>query len=368
MIGPWPRFRATLRDLEVSLRRSFLLVSLFGCVGAAFAACGTDGVDIPPAPSTAVDGSSTADGPDADDGATSQDAGPVDAAPADTGKPCPAPADPARASLCITLAPENIKFEAEPGLDGRGYMSVSLYATAFPEADGNNATPLATLTYDADPDGGTAVDLRAPPEIRFDSLDRVRVFARVVFLDGKVEGQPQAGWWLGGIDVSKGLKKDMPLAAIDLVKGAGTRRTIPMTALRRLAITVGRTVAPIGNAQGPLAITALKTDTIIGITDFFGTANKPCANLQSAGSTVLATGFVIGPGPYYLVPELDDFGGSTGLSAGSLTALDLTGGSPKIPATSKLTYANDAYIATHTLSLTTAIPRANGPADTTTCP
>ena len=95
-----------------------------------------------------------------------------------------------------------------------------------------------------------------------------------------------------------------------------------------------------------------------------------CANLKNAGSTVVAQGYVVGPGPYFLLPLLDDFGAgaAAGLPPGALTALDLTGATPTIPASSKTSYALDAYVVSQTLSLTTAIPRPTGPADTLTCP
>jgi hypothetical protein len=193
----------------------------------------------------------------------------------------------------------------------------------------------------------------------------------VFFVDGKQQGGVQAGWWLGGMDLSKGLKKDIPLNAIDLAKGKGTRHTIPMIAVRRLTVTVTRTVAPIGNAQGPLSITAFGSDIPGANPDIYGTGSLPCGNVAAPGASAVVTAYVIGPGPYWLLPLLDDFGvgpGGSGLPAGALTSIDFTGATPKLPAASKTSYPMDAYTATQTISLTSAIPRPTGPADAVACP
>jgi hypothetical protein len=142
-----------------------------------------------------------------------------------------------------------------------------------------------------------------------------------------------------------------------------------MTALRRLAVTVSRSVAPLGNAQGPLSVAALANANVAAGTDVFGVAQLPCANLKPDGVTVRADGFVIGKGPIHLLTVLDDFGdGTPGIPNGALTAIDQDAGTPKVPAAGKVTYAADAYSVFHTMALTTVIPRAGGGGDLVSCP
>lgn len=350
--------------------RFALLVLVAGAV-AGFAACGTDEVSIPPGGSPGADASPAegGGGGGGDDAASGSDAGP-DAVVVDSGKPCPPPTDPTKAALCIDLIPEPMKFEAAADFDGRGALFAGAYDTAQPDNDAGGVAPIASVSIpaaDAGP-GGAEADLRSLPEIRFDGLDRNKVFVRVGFVDGAIRSQPEAGWWFGGLDLSKGVKANLPIQGIDVKKGEGTRVAMPLTALRRLVVTVTRTVTPIGNAQGPLSVAVVDKDTVGASADAFGLATSDCANLAASGASVKVPGFVVGKGPYFLLPVLDDYGVGTPLPAGALTSLDTSGATPKIPAANKVTFAADAYGVTHTVSLTTAVPRVGGPPDGLTCP
>ncbi len=338
-----------------------------GAVGV-FAACGTDEVVIPPG-AIAADGSPppTSDsGGGGGDGSSATDGG-DGAVVVDSGKPCPPPTDPTKAALCIDLVPEKMQFEAAPDLDGRGYLAAYAYDSATPDNDAGGSTPLGGVTIPAS-EGGAEADLRTPPELRFDGLDKNRVFVRVGFVDGRIQREPEAGWWFGGIDLSKGLRDNIPIQGIDVKKGEGTRVSMPLTALRRLQVTVSRAVAPIGNAQGPLSVAALSQQNVGPGNDVFGLASAECGNLAAPGSLAKTNGFVVGKGAYFLLPILDDFGAGGFVPPGALTSLDQSGATPKIPAANKLTYASDAYVVTAAVSLTTAVPRVGGPPDGVTCP
>ncbi|MBL8606126.1 MAG: hypothetical protein JNL38_02350 [Myxococcales bacterium] len=338
-----------------------------GAVGL-FAACGTDEVVIPPA-AIAVDGSPppTSDSGGGGDASVGGDGGGDGAVVVDSGKPCPPPTDPTKAALCIDLIPEKIQFEAAPDLDGRGYLAAYAYDSPQPDNDAGGATPLGAVTIPAS-EGGAEADLRAPPELRFDGLDKNRVFVRVAFVDGRIQREPEAGWWFGGVDLSKGLRENIPIQGIDVKKGEGTRVAMTLTALRRLQVTVARSVLPVGNGQGPLAVTALSQQNIAAGNDVFGVSSTECANLSAPGTSAKTTGFVVGKGAYFLLPVLDDFGAGGFIPQGSLTALDQSGATPKIPAANKVTYASDAYVVTAGVTLTTSVPRVGGPPDGVTCP
>lgn len=352
------------------LRLALVVVLVTGAAGV-FAACGEDDVSIPPGASGAPDGAPSGEGGGGggDDAAIGADGG--SDVVVDSGKPCAPPTDPTKAALCIDLIPETMKFEAASDFDGRGVLFVGAYGTAQPDNDAGGVAPLSSVSIpsaDGGVDGGAEADLRSLPEIRFDALDRDKVFVRAGFVDGAVRAQPEAGWWFGGVDLSKGVKANLPIQGIDVKRGAGTRVAMPLTALRRLVVTVTRVVAPVGNAQGPLSIAVVDKDTVGASADLFGAATSDCANLSAPGASVKVPGFVVGKGPYFLLPVLDDYGVGTPLPAGGLTSLDTSGATPKVPAANKVTFAADAYGVAHSVSLTTAVPRAAGPPDALTCP
>jgi hypothetical protein len=306
---------------------------------------------------------------------------PVDAAapmdtssPVDAGPPCAPPVDPTKAALCITFTHEALSFVAsDPSLDGRGLLAVDVHDTANPDSPEGGSLPALTGAVFPPADGGDGgeLDLSAPlPTVRFDGLPATVVYPRGIFLDSRSTQKVGAGWWLGGYDLTGGLRTPALLQPVTLRAGVASTVTINLTALRALAVTLTRSATPVGNAQGPATVIVTPGPTPTDASAFFGIAQAPCANLAAADAAVAANGFVFGPGPYYSVGVLDDFGAdaSPGLGPGALTSLSYVDGSLTSPPSAQLQYAAGAYVVQQTLDLDLVIPLADAGVDPVSCP
>jgi len=292
---------------------------------------------------------------------------------------CAPPSDPSQAALCVSLTPETIHFLADPDFDGKGLLVVQVFSRAHPDDDAGDASvagPLLFPALDAGGADGGLVDLSRPlPQIRFDGLAAATVFVRAIFVDNPstvASGQIQAGWWIGGLDLARGLDK-APLKPVALAAGQGTLDSVGLVALRDLVTSVSLApgVVPTGNAQGPVTVAVVETPGDGG-TSLFGAGSLPCGNVSpgadsgSNGATV--PGFVIGPGPYQLVASLDEYGTGALFPPGGLVSFTVNdAGALVAPATDTLVYAAQAYQVSGSVALTLQLPWDGGP-DAMTCP
>jgi hypothetical protein len=285
-----------------------------------------------------------------------------------TSAPCDPPADPTKAALCVTLAPEAITFTSDPRFDGKGYLVAQLFDLALPDyPDGGEMPALAAQTF-GEPDAGT-VDLSQPlPVIRFDGLPTT-VYPRVVFFDDPAATSIAAGTWLAGYDVGAGLGGSPPLVAQTLAAGSGTSITMKLSALRELVVTMQRTATPAGNGEGPATFVVTTSQVPVTNSPLFGVGQSACSNV-SGNDQAQVSGFVIGAGPYYVAGVVDDFGladGGVSLPPGALTSLAYSGGAFQIPSADQLTYAPTAYRVSQTITLDYTIPGAPA-TDGVSCP
>jgi hypothetical protein len=355
-------------------------VAALGATGYLAVACGGSAVDL-----TATDGS--IDSPSAEGDATSDTTAPPSEAspegsgnemetgsPADAAVSCAPPSDPARASLCIAFTHDALSFlAADPNLDGKGFLAVDVHDTANPDAPDGGSLPALTGAFFPPPDAGDAgeVDLASPlPVVRFDGLPAGVVYPRAIFVDSRSTQKPGPGWWLGGYDLNNGLRTPSLLQPVTLTAGTGSTVTINLTALRALGITLTRSVAPIGNGQGPATVILTPSSTPGDASAFFGIATNPCANLAASDASVTATGFVLGAGPYYAVGVLDDFtaDGSPGLPPGALTSLSYVDGSLTSPSSAQVQYAAGDYAVRQVLDLDLVVPLPDAGVDPVSCP
>ena len=299
----------------------------------------------------------------------------------DAGSPCAPPANPSQAALCVSLTPEMINFLADPAFDGKGLLVVQVFSRAHPDDDAGDASiagPLVFPALDAGaPDGAAAqIDLSQPlAQIRFDGLPATTVYARALFVDDPstiASGQIQAGWWIGGLDLTAGLDK-APLKPVVLTAGQGTLDAVGLVAFRKLttAVSLAPGVVPSGNGQGPITTVVVDTATTGGDagTRLFGSGSLKCGNVSDSGPVdASVVGFVLGKGPYWIAASLDDYGVGTSFPPGSLISLALDdAGALAVPAADMLTYAPGAYEVTSSVALKLALPWDGGP-DPVTCP
>jgi hypothetical protein len=283
--------------------------------------------------------------------------------------PCAAPSDPTKAALCITVAPEAIQFVASnPDFDGKGLLVAEVFDTQFPNlADGGTAVPLQSVEYS----GAMNIDLsQTLPVIRFDGLPVETVFPTIVFSDvATPTSDLQAGYWIGGYDLSNGILNSTPVKSVTLQQGSGTGVTIDLVALRGLTVnlTLGTTLT--GNGQGPATIIATTTETPMNGSPLFGAGQSSCVSV--AGNTPAAvTGFVIGKGPYYAAAVVAQFGpldAGVSLPPGALTSLVEANSGIMIPPADMLSYPATAYMITGSLTLGFVVPGSPG-SQTFTCP
>jgi hypothetical protein len=284
------------------------------------------------------------------------------------------PSDSTRAALCISFTHDALSFlTADPSFDGRGLLAVDVHDTANPDAPDGGSLPALTGAVFPSGDAGE-IDLSSPlAPVRFDGLPAGVVYPRAIFVDSRNTQKVGAGWWLGGYDLSGGLRTPSLLRPVTLSAGVGTSITIDLTALRALGMTLTRSAAPAGNGQGPATVIVSPSPTPGDASTFFGLATNPCANLAAADAAVIANGFVLGPGPYYAVGVLDDFAADAGfgLAPGSMTSLAFLDGSLTSPPAAQLQYAAGAYAVNQALDLDLTIPWPDGGpdgADPVSCP
>jgi hypothetical protein len=231
----------------------------------------------------------------------------------------------------------------------------ALQGTTFPSADS----------------GGGEIDLASPlPFVRFDGLPAGLIYPRVIFIDSRDTQKVGAGWWLGGYDLEGGLKSANELRPVSLQAGTATTVTIGLTALRAFSVTLTRSAAPTGNAQGPAFVVVTPDELPGDASALFGIATAPCANLAAADAAAAVNGFVLGPGPYYSAAVLDDFANDASLSLppGALTSLAFVDGGLTNSPAARLQYAASAYAVVQTLDLDLGLPFPDAGADLVTCP
>lgn len=216
-------------------------------------------------------------------------------------------------------------------------------------------------------------------EIAVDDLPTLReelelpstVYVRAVFVDNPAavaEDDLDITWgvWVGGLDLSNGLTDDVPLTPVTIEVGQGNLVKVPLTALRKLDVTVSSTASPEGNGQGPLSVIALDTEVPTDESNAFGIAEVPCADV-SGGQEVELSGFVLGTGPYWVAGMLRDLNTEGDLPPGSLAAIDFSGASPVIPV--QLTYGETDYVVSVAIDLTHVqpVPGDAGTPDVLSC-
>ncbi|MBE7482266.1 MAG: hypothetical protein HS104_20090 [Polyangiaceae bacterium] len=293
---------------------------------------------------------------------------------------CAPPSDVTKAAVCVLLQPEPMKFlPTDPKLDGKGVLVVQLFDTAQVEtADGGEVPAVATVVLPTpSSDGGQSEDTLAnltQQPIRFDALPvPSALHARALFFDdtsvlASPVDFPVPGVWIAGIDLGAGLTEDPPLLPVAATAGQGTGVTRKLWALRKLTVQVSRAagVSPKGNGQGPLGVLVTDKAQVSSTSKVFGTGVLPCADVSGTQKANVG-GILFGAGPYWLTAVLDDYGvGSNDLS-GALTALELTGGGPKIPAKNQLNFAPDAYAVNATVELDLAFDPPDGGGDAVSC-
>lgn len=289
---------------------------------------------------------------------------------------CAAPSVPANAALCVTVTPEAIAFLSDPAFDGKGLMTIGVYSNAGASDDAGIVAALLPSQDAGVGDGGFALlNLAAlpAPVVRFE-VPAGTSYVRAIFIDNPASladgGGLQAGWWLGGFDLSHGID-NAPLMPVTLTAGAATNLTIDLFALRKLTLTVTRdpSVIPAGNGQGPLTTVAVNTPVLSSDagTYLYGVGQLPCADV-SGDAAATVPGWVLGNGPYWIAATLDDFGVGGNFPAGGLFSV-FDGGGATVPAIDELTYDAGAYQVTGLATLTYVNPWDGGAdADTVSCP
>jgi len=295
------------------------------------------------------------------------------ASEADAAAACAAPTDATKAALCIIFSREAVGFvAADPSFDGKGLLAVDVHDQANPDGpDGGSLPALQGTTFPSADGGGGEIDLSSPlPQVRFDGLPPGVVYPRAIFVDSRDTHKVGAGWWLGGYDLANGLKTPALLRPVTLAAGVGTAIAIQLTALRALGVTLTRSAAPIGNAQGPAIVAVTSDSTPSDASALFGAATNPCANLAAADASAIANGFVFGSGPYYALGVLDDFqvDASLSLPPGALSSLAMVDGAVVSPPSARFQYAPGAYVVQKTLDLGFVVPMPAAAADPVSCP
>jgi hypothetical protein len=277
--------------------------------------------------------------------------------------------------LCVTVSHEAIAFLSDPAFDGKGLLTLGVYSNATAGDDAGYAALLLPSQDAGVGDAGLALlDLSQPvPVVRFE-LPATTAYVRAIFIDDPATladgGSLQAGWWLGGYDLSHGID-NAPLMPVPLTAGAVKDVTIDLVALRQLTLTVTRApgVVPAGNGQGPITALAANTGILSDASTYlYGLGRSACGDVSGDASAVVP-GWVLGSGPYSMVVTLDDFDAGGDFPAGGMFSLVLDAGLLAVPSTDLLTYDAGAYQVTGSATLTYVNPWDGGAdADTVSCP
>lgn len=308
-------------------------------------------------------GSTDDAGSDLSDAASDADDG-----DAEVPNPCPPPADPKKAALCLKFEPEAIDFVADDErFDGKGVLHVAIFDLARPAPTDAPLDDKTVPSQAATPVTKPLPELVAEP-LRFE-LAPGTVYARAVFLDdlaafGATKLKP--GVWLGGFDLAtKGLREDAPLVPIEIEAGKGWLVEVELRALRRMAITVARGKAtPVGDGEGPLLVLALDAQKLDNESRAFGVAAEDCADLSKM-KPVTVEGAVVGKGPYWLTAVLNDFGQEGSWPGGALVSFDWQ--NMQIAKENELTYEPTAYSIEKTIAMTAVMPMMGGLDDEVSC-
>lgn len=294
---------------------------------------------------------------------------PLDIAPdlPDGSLSCAPPSDPKKASLCLHLIPDSIKpIPTDPALDGKGVLLIQVFDTPNPDkGDAGKAKPIMeAVVPQQQADGGVqTIDVSALPALhRFDGLAGSVVYVQALFLDDLSALKPgyslNYGTWMGGLPLMSGLSSNLPLEPVAIKAGQATTSDLKLTAFRRFKATLRASggLSMIGNGQGPAKVVLLASQQLSGGNmAMYGYATAACGDIKASGGIQLE-GFVFGQGPYYALGLVDDLGTDTGsnLPPGSLVNLNMATGS--LPASSKVSYAADAYEVTKELTLDAVVP------------
>jgi hypothetical protein len=267
---------------------------------------------------------------------------------------CVPPADKKQTSLCVTLVPEKITAETDPGLDKKGALVVQVFDTSTPPAKNASAVALAERVLPANP-GTAEVALDTIPMQRLVGTFPAVVYVRAIFVDDNTAlaagATLGAGAWVGGINLDDGLQKNDPVLPVDVMVGQGNAIDMPLTALRRLTVKVHASATPVGDGQGPLAAVVVNNAEATKKPPLFGAASSACADVSK---DVTLTGFVVGKGPYWVTGALNDLGLPGDFPPGTLAAVDVMGSKATIP--QMLTFKADAYSVSTSIDLTYAVP------------
>jgi hypothetical protein len=343
-------------------------VLVFGCTAGWLSSCGGSESTIHGGDASTTDSSgedSTLVEAAADDSGGGGDAA---KAPPDAGA-CAPPSDPTKAALCVTLTAESVQLlPTVPEFDGKGALLVAVQATAMPDGGPTLGRPAIF----PDPDGGLdagLVDISLPlPRVRIDGLPATTVYPQALFIDDPGAGlkTPKPGWWLGGYDFSNGLQA-APLMPVTLQAGTSTTVSLDLRALRALSLQVSTSVPPAGNGQGPLTVLVIKGNSVApdAGAQAWGFGTAACADCVADGGGK-AVAFFVGPGPYYTVPVLDDFGLGGSFPPGAMTSLEPDAGLT-VPAANQFT-AGSAYVFTQAVQLNFANRAPDGGVDEASCP
>jgi hypothetical protein len=238
-----------------------------------------------------------------------------------------------------------------------GQLLIRVYDIALPS---QNTTPLAEA-YLGDP---IEISIHGLPEQRIAGLPET-VYVSTSFIDNPdihSIGYTVGGSWIGGGNYSAGINNT--LQPIELALGEATAVVQPLTAVRSLEVTVsvGSSVEPPDNAQGPLEIAGYRTKNpgTTAATSAFG--RLACADLSNQKS-VLVSGWLIGSGAFWLAASLDDFGLGH-FRQGSVSNYDTT----LNQLGTEIQVAADQYKITDSIVLGTAMSVSGQPPASTSCP
>jgi len=269
--------------------------------------------------------------------------------------PCPPPANTNDTAICMTFSPENIHAENDPTLDERGVFIVQIFDTPNPPKQNAGQTALFERTLPASSSSGGQIALSGLRPIRAVSAFPPVVYIRAVFVDNPGPFATQTlgyGAWVGGINFNDGIQKDDPVEPVTLTQGAGNAVDIPLTALRKLDVTVHLTATPVGDGQGPLAVVVVNDSNPKNTPPPVGFASDACADVSKGD--VHLTGFFVGSGQHWITGVLKDLGGTADLPPGALAGLTVSGQTVRIPWS--FTVAPTAYSAAVTIGLDYVVP------------